>query len=299
MGIPAYDELMHPVLAVLADFPQGVRARDVYEAVADRVGLTEEERTLLLPSGRQAVYKNRIGWAHDRLKRAGWTVFAKRGVWRITAEGINALAENSDGFDDNTLRRLASVESANSDPVPPSPEVASARQSPLERLQDAAAELNASLARDLLARISGGSPGFFEKLVLDVLLAMGYGASARDLVHTKLSADEGIDGIISLDRLGLEKVYVQAKRWTSGSVGRPEIQKFYGALVGQGASRGVFITTSRFTSGAVEYARQVTGSVVLVDGERLASLMIEYGVGVAPEEIVKVARLDLDYFEDA
>ena len=170
-------------------------------------------------------------------------------------------------------------------------------QSPTERLHEAIAELKASLAAEILEQIANNAPEFFESMVLDVLHNVGYGATTADLQRTQTGADEGIDGIITLDRLGLEKVYIQAKRWANG-VSRPEIQKFVGALAGQGATRGVFITTSRFTPGAEQYARGVTSSVVLVDGAQLADLMIEYEVGVTVQEVFKVARIDHDYFDE-
>ncbi len=293
--------MIYPLLRVLAEAGDGIRSRDAYEAVAAAVELTEDDRHQMLPSGQQAVYRNRIGWAHDRLKRAGWSESAKRGHWRITPAGADSLQHHRDGFDESTLRSLCLIQRAGeaSGGGEDLPSRVVGEQSPLERLQDAAQELNNSLATDLLAQVSGGAPDFFERMVLDVLHAMGYGTTAADLVRTQTGADEGIDGIITLDRLGLEKIYVQAKRWTTGTVGRPEIQKFFGALAGQGASRGVFITTSSVTQGAAEYARQVTGSIVLGDGKRLADLMIEYGVGVTVHETVRIARIDQDYFEDA
>ena len=301
MAIPTYDQMIHPLLLVLAESADGIRSRDAYEAVAAAVGLTDEDKQELLPSGKQAVYRNRIGWAHDRLKRAGWSESAKRGHWQITPAGTAALNQHQNGFDESTLRGLCQVakpgEVGTPDGGDEPPPVG--QKSPLERLQEAARELDDSLAAELLDQVSRGDPEFFERLVLDVLHKMGYGTSAADLVRTQTGADEGIDGIITLDRLGLEKIYVQAKRWTAGTVGRPEVQKFFGALAGQGANRGVFITTSSFTKGAIEYARQVTGSIVLVDGKKLADLMIEYGVGVTVHETVRIARIDQDYFEDS
>lgn len=297
MPIPTYDEFMHPLLRILAHASEPMRSRDVYATLADAVGLTDEDRREMLPSGRQAVYKNRIGWAHDRLKRAGWAESAKRGYWQATPEGLAALKAQPGGFDEETRRRLVRIEDVGGEDdvlVPPEePGVIS----PTERLHEAVAELKASLAAEILEQIANNTPEFFESMVLDVLHNMGYGATKADLQRTQTSADEGIDGIITLDRLGLEKVYIQAKRWANG-VSRPEIQKFVGALAGQGATRGVFITTSRFTPGASQYANGVTASVVLVDGAQLADLMIEYEVGVTVQETFKVARVDHDYFDE-
>jgi len=168
--------------------------------------------------------------------------------------------------------------------------------SPTERIDGAIEELNQSLAAELLDTISRGSPAFFEQLVLDVLQKMGYGTSSA-IEHTGKSGDGGIDGIITLDRLGLEKVYIQAKRW-QGSVGRPEIQGFFGALASRRATKGVFITTSRFTNEAVEFASQASDSLVLVDGAHLTRLMVEFEVGVSVERTIKLCHLDSDYFEE-
>ena len=173
-------------------------------------------------------------------------------------------------------------------------------KTPVERIHDAMADLNESLSSELLEVVTAGTPSFFEHLVLRVLHSMGYGAGEDDLSQTPASHDGGIDGIISLDRLGLEKVYVQAKKWDpSSSISKPEIQKFYGALAERGSTKGVFITTAKFSEGARSYARQVAGSIVLVDGRQLTGLMIEGGVGVTVQQIVRVCRLDSDFFEEA
>ncbi|MFN3198203.1 MAG: restriction endonuclease [Bradymonadia bacterium] len=301
MAIPTYDEMIYPLLQILAATTDGARSRDVYVAVAEHFQLTDDDRRQMLPSGKQHVYKNRVGWAQDRLKRSGFSESAKRGFWRITPLGVKALTDNPDGFDADTLQSLCKINKQDSKAavhaealIPPVME----SKSPLERLHEAMKEMRESLRVELLELVKSTSPDFFETLVLDVLHAMGYGATSDDLVRTQSSADEGIDGVITLDRLGLEKVYIQAKRWTKGTVGRPEIQKFFGALAGQTATRGVFITTSTFSKGAYSYARQVPGSIVLVDGSQLADLMIEYEVGVSAQEVFRVVRVDLDYFEE-
>lgn len=305
MAIPTYDQFIAPLLRALSEHPKGMRSRDAYEAVAVAVGLTAEDRTLLLPSGQQAVYANRIGWAHDRLKRAGYSQSLQRGFWQLTEKGRSFVAAHPNGIDQATLdsiafvphqTKLAGEESmlASSPPQPAAPLV---QQSPEERIDDALEELTESLSRDLLALIAAAPPSFFERLVLDLLLAMGYGASRDDLQQVGGSGDGGIDGVIALDKLGLEKVYVQAKRW-KGNVGRPDIQGFYGALAGRRARKGVFITTSDFTKEAKEFAKSVSDSIVLVGGEQLARLMIETGVGVSHVSR-KIPRLDGDYFDDA
>ena len=303
MTNPTYDAFIPPLLVALAAHPRGIRAGDAYGEVADAVGLTEEDRLALLPSGRQPIYENRICWAHDRLKRAGYSQSLQRGLWQLTESGRAFAAAHPRGLDRKTVEALAMI--AKTSKVADGLAVAKARspepvslahQSPEERIEEAIGELNESLSRDLLAMIAAGTPAFFERLVLDLLLAMGYGATRDDLQQVGKSGDAGIDGIIALDRLGLEKVHVQAKRWKA-TIGRPEIQGFYGALAGKRARKGVFITTSDFSREAKEYAQQVSESIVLVGGERLAELMIAHGVGVTRRP-VQVARVDGDYFED-
>ena len=309
MAVPTYDQLIAPLLKVLAAHPDGIKIRDAYDAVAEEIGLTDEEKRELLPSGKQPVYMNRIGWANDRLKRAGLArspadVPATR-TWQLTDRGIALAREYPNGLDPAATERLAKVPAdstvsgglvgstqGSSPPAPPETET------PDARIDDAARELHASLSTDLLAEVGKMPPIRFEGFVLELLHRMGYGTSRSDLTQTPASGDGGVDGIITLDRLGLEKVYVQAKRWNSGTVGRPEIQRFVGALAGHGGTRGVFITTSSFSAEARQYADQVPNSLVLIDGTELASLMIECGVGVTVQRVVKIAQLDSDYFED-
>jgi restriction system protein len=301
MAVPTYDRFIEPVLRYLAAHPEGAKARDAHEAAANALGISESDRAEVLPSGTQTVYKNRAGWAHDRLKRAGLSTSPQRGFWKLSDAGLRFAREHTDALSDDELGRLVAdflevrlrdnpAQSASSAQVATPTSVAS----PDDRLDQALGELRATVARELLEALGAGSPKFFESVVLDLLHAMGYGASRSDLQRVGGAGDGGIDGIISLDRLGFEKVYVQAKRWQS-SVGRPEIQGFYGALAGQRANKGVFITTSNFTSQALEFARSVE-RVVLVDGARLADLMIEHGVGVS-HRVLQVPKLDSDYFE--
>jgi restriction system protein len=309
MAIPTYDKFIEPVLRHLALNPQGARTRDVYEAAASALGISEQEKLELLPSGAQPVYKNRAGWAHDRLKRAGLSSSPQRGFWHLTDGGRAYAEEHSAPLSEEQVKDVAlahrdvrlrpvtaddagEVPGGEVEEIPGSTDITS---SPDDRLELALSELRASTAGDLLEAISQASPKFFETLVLDLLHAMGYGASREDLQHVGQPGDAGIDGIISLDRLGLEKVYVQAKRWQN-TVGRESVHAFYGALAGQHATKGVLITTSVFTAHAREFARSVE-KLVLIDGERLAALMMEYGVAVT-HRVVKVPKLDLDYFEE-
>jgi restriction system protein len=304
MPVPTYDQFIEPVLRFLAQHPEGAPAREAHEAAADGLRLTPEQRAEVLPSGRQPIYKNRAGWAHDRLKRAGLSTAPRRGFWVLTDAGRAFDMQHRGALSAEEVEDLAAVardsrlgsvgEDDTNEVVPLAPTTA-ATESPDDRLETALSELHETVAAELLESLASCSPKFFEFVVLDVLHAIGYGASRSDLRRVGGSGDGGIDGIISLDRLGLEKVYVQAKRWQN-VVGRPDVQGFYGALAGQRASKGVFITTSTFSAQAVEFANSVE-RIVLVDGVRLANLMIEHKVGVS-HRVVKVAKLDSDYFEE-
>jgi restriction system protein len=290
----------------LAKNPEGVAVVDVYEALANSMNLTPEERAALLPSGAIPVYKNRIGWAHDRLKRAALSESPMRGLWRLTAGGVE-FAKQHPRLDEAELERLANIYRAHrlrpkkdlpvEETVAPAHTASASTSSPEERIEAALVELRESVARDLLENIGRAPPEFFEQVVLDLLHTMGYGTDRSDLQRVGGSGDGGIDGIISLDRLGLEKVYVQAKRWKN-TVGSPEIQGFMGALQLQGAAKGIFLTTSSFTRDAREAAVRARGSIVLVDGTRLAQLMMEHCVGVSRKPL-HIPKVDSDYFEEA
>ncbi len=305
MPVPTYDKFIEPVLRCLATHADGAAARDVHAAAAQALGLSDSDRAELLPSGAQHVFKNRAGWAHDRLKRAGLSTSSRRGFWQLTEAGRNFARDNPSPLPENVLETLAvwhndvrlrpdtaeNVESATASTI-----VADrGTVSPDDRLEQALSELRQGVIAELVELLSQVSPQYFETIVLDLLHKMGYGTSRADLVRVGRSGDGGIDGIISLDRLGLEKVYVQAKRWQN-SVGRPEVQAFFGAIAGNHATKGVLITTSAFSQQAVAYAGSVDG-VVLVDGSKLADLMIEHEVGVASRP-VRVPKIDSDYFEE-
>ncbi len=307
MSIPSYDRCMEPLLDVLSGHQAGLPKRQAVELTADRLGIAPDARLELLASGREPVYSNRIGWAYDRLKRAGLASSPRRGVWGVSERGLAALAEWPRPWTEERVRELALgyLDSRLGQPSPDGPTAGGGMQSdsgpnlgegsPDERLDRAIEELRSTVARDVLEVLARVTPDGFESIVLDLLHLLGYGASRSDLIRVGGSGDAGIDGVISLDRLGLEKVYVQAKRW-QGTVGRPEIQAFFGALAGQKARKGVFITTSGYSSQAIDFARSVEG-IVLVDGERLANLMIDHEVGVG-SRLVRVPRIDGDYFED-
>ncbi|MEB5255100.1 restriction endonuclease [Pseudomonas aeruginosa] len=299
MSVPTYDQFIEPILRYLAATPEGATARDAHEAAADALNLSEAQRQELITSG-QATYKNRAGWAHDRLKRAGLSSSAKRGYWKLTDAGITYAAQHPAPLTADKVEQLAigfmdvKLKSP-TDAIPLDgqeqavPALSSATVSPDDRLR----ELREATAADL--NLLQVSPNRFEVIVLDVLHRLGYGASRNDLQRVGSSGDGGIDGVISLDKLGLEKVYVQAKRW-QGTVGRPELQAFYGTLARQKAKRGVFITTSGFTAQAIDFSRSVEG-MVLVDGNRLVKLMMDHEVGVT-SRLLKLPKLDSDYFDE-
>jgi restriction system protein len=309
VSVPTYDRFIEPVLRLLASNPSGIRARDAHDAAADALGLSESDKAERLPSGKQAVYKNRAGWAHDRLKRAGLSESPRRGYWRLTQRGFVYARENPPPLSPGAVADIAvghlhvrlrsgselADETGDSARLPSEVGSQEISASPDDRLEQALSEIEESVAAELLESIGNSSPQFFETLVLDLLHAMGYGTSRSALKRVGGSGDSGIDGIISLDRLGLEKVYVQAKRWQN-TVGRPDVQAFYGALAGQHATKGVFITTSNYTSQAIEFAASVE-KIVLVDGRQLAKHLIEFGVGV-DHRTIRVPKLDSDYFDD-
>lgn len=305
MPVPTYDQFIEPILRYLAAHPNGALARDAHDAAADTLSLSDLDRQETLPSGVQNVYKNRAGWAHDRLKRAGLSRSLRRGFWQLTPEG-HSLASTFPHLSPEQVDELATGNTdvrlrPGGEPVDRSPEPRAvppeifAKSSPDDRLEEALAELRATVTAELLDVLHRVSPTFFETIVLDLLHRMGYGASRADLQRVGGSGDGGIDGIISLDKLGLEKVYVQAKRWQQ-TVGRPDVQAFYGALAGHRANKGVFITTSAYTAQAREFAQSVE-RVVLVDGPKLAGLLIDHEVGVSLRP-VRIPKLDGDYFDE-
>lgn len=306
MTVPTYDRFIEPILRFLARHPDGASAKSVHDAAADALGLTVSQRAELVPSGTQPVFKNRAGWAHDRLKRAGLSASPRHGFWKLTPAGTSYVEGMAGALSTSEIERLAlsfidvrlrPLDGADLHSVAAAEDGHSnaASTSPDDRLAQALDEMRASVAAELIDALLTSSPIYFESIVLDVLHRLGYGISRDDLQRVGGSGDGGIDGVISLDRLGLEKVYVQAKRWQQ-TVGRPEVQAFYGALAGQRAQKGVFITTSGFTAQAIDFARSVD-KIVLVGGQRLAELMIDYEVGVT-SRIVKIPKFDSDYFDE-
>ena len=303
MAIPDFQTLMLPVLRQLAadgeQPPSSLRA-----AIATIFKLSEEELASLLPSGRQAIFANRVAWALGYLKQAGLVESPRRGLYRITERGAGTLRESIERIDIQYLMRFpefVAFRTASNDDAEQTPSLAkvAAESTPLtpdEQIRQGYTRLQANLATQLLERVRQASPKFFEELVVELLVAMGYGGSHEDASSVVgQSGDEGIDGIIKEDRLGLDTIYIQAKRWKD-SIGRPEIQRFAGALQGQRARKGVFLTTSTFTADARSYATGLQTTIVLIDGAQLAQLMLEFGIGVSQASLVKLWKLDEDYF---
>ncbi|HZT68566.1 MAG TPA: restriction endonuclease [Terriglobia bacterium] len=303
MALPDYQTLMLPLLRLTGD-GQEHRFRDVVEKLAAEFRITDDERAELLPSGTSPVFDNRVGWARTYLKQAGLLSSPKRGTLRITDRGRDVLSRNPKRIDVKLLnqyeefRAFRTRRSSRGTEATTAPEVdREPEQTPEDALAAAYGKLRENLEAEILQQVKAASPSFFERVVIDLLVAMGYGGSRQDAGRAiGRSGDGGIDGIIKQDRLGLDVIYVQAKRWES-AVGRPEIQKFVGALQGQKASKGVFLTTSSFTREAEDYANGINSKVILIDGERLARLMVDHDVGVTAVGEYKLKRIDSDYFE--
>jgi len=307
--IPDFQSIMLPFLQFAEDGREH-SIHEVHDALAIQFRLTDQEIDELLPSGRQKRFYNRVGWARAYLKESGLITSPKRGYIRITDRGIQVLRDNPARIDMNYLERFpeylefrskgsrSTKESEDNLVKGPDKVHVDNNGTPEEILEGAYQEIRESLAQELLQQISECSDSFFERLVVEVLVAMGYGGSQREAARAVGKAgDEGIDGIIDEDRLGLDTVYIQAKKWQE-TVGRPEIQKFVGALTGQRASKGVFITTSSFSSSAYDYASKIDKRVVLIDGRRLTEYMIDYNVGVSTVDSYQIKRIDTDHFEN-
>lgn len=301
MAVPDFQTVMRPLLEQLAD-GNGHAITAIRTRLAADFDLSADELAERIPSGRVTTFQSRVGWATTHLYNTGLIARPRRAVYSITDRGRDVLARYPDRID---LRVLSQFEefaefrgtgkSRSPGTAAPATEPEAESRTPEEQIEDAFGTLRAALAVDLLDRIAEQSPTFFEQLVLDVLHSMGYGGSRDAAERLGQSGDGGVDGVIREDPLGLDLIYVQAKRWAN-VVGRPEIQKFFGALHGKRATKGVFITTSTFSREAIEYADGVSPRVILLDGKELAQLMIEHSVGVTSARRYEVKRLDLDYF---
>ena len=274
-------------------------AAESYKAMARQFKLSDADREQLVPSGRQPTYQNRVAWARSYLTKAGLLESPARGVFRLTDRGREVLKENPAEIDSAFLRRFPEFVAFKSRTG--QPEEASERTSeetPEETLEQSFLSLKSELADELLQLVKSSDPRFFEELVIDLLVAMGYGGSRQDAGQAVgRSGDDGIDGIINEDRLGLDVIYVQAKRW-QGPVGRPLVQAFAGSLEGHRARKGVMITTSQFTNDARDYVDRIEKKIVLIDGDRLSNLMIEHDIGVSDVATYRIKRIDLDYFPE-
>lgn len=305
MAVPAFFEFFPVILEILST-GEVKSNKEIREEVKPKLILSDEEINELLPSKKQTVFANRVGWAITYLYQAGLFIRPKRGNYQLSEVGKQYVLKNGYGI---TLEELTKYDSFNKFLGVDEEKVKDDRivlqedtdkKTPEDTISDAFALLNQQLADELLAEIKSMSPLFFEKLVLELLIKMGYGGKDENsIVRTPYSSDDGIDGMIKEDELGLDYIYLQAKRW-EGVVGQPEIQKFVGALLGQGAKKGVFITTSSFTKKAIDYAKSNHSGIriVLVDGGELAELMIVYGLGVATEVEYKIQKIDTDYFNE-
>ena len=301
--IPDYQTLMLPVLRLCADRTEH-SLRELIDTLAQELSIGEEERRELLPSGRQPVLDNRVGWARTYLKKAGLLDSTRRGYVTITERGRAALTQFPERIDNKILEQFPEfVEFQNTTRTRELPEEEKRDElektgTPEEVIENAFQEMRETLAGEILDRIKKCSPAFFEQVVVELLVAMGYGGSLKDAgQRVGKSGDGGIDGIIKEDQLGLDVLYIQAKRW-EGVVGRPDVQKFVGALQGQRARKGVFITTSGFTREAVDYALNLESKVILIDGKQFSLLMFDNGLGVSPVAEYKVKRLDGDFFSE-
>lgn len=299
MAIPDYQTLMLPLLKLLGD-GRDHRMPELVPEISKQFGLTDSEQKELTPSGKQTIIRNRLGWARTYMKKAGLIEHPKRGVFRITARGQQVLGESPERIDVQHLEKFPEfIEFRNTHREKEQASVQPDDQkTPEEALDEAYEQMRSSLEAEILAAVASSTPEFFERLVVDVLVHMGYGGNRKDAGQAVgKSGDGGIDGIIKEDKLGLDTIFVQAKKW-DGPVHRPEIQKFAGALQGVRARKGVFITTSLFSDGASEYVQNIDSKIVLVDGKMLAGLMIDHNVGVSAVATYEVKRLDSDYFED-
>lgn len=298
MSIPDYQSIMLPLLKLAQDCKEH-SLRGSADVIAEGFNLTPEEKTQLLPSGNQTVFFNRVGWARTYLCKARLLESNRRGFFQITQRGKDLLAEKPQKITAKSLERypefIEFITTKKEKTTSQLPEL-NGHLDPEESLETSYSILRKNLADNIIEQIKKVSPGLFEKLVVELLLKMGYGGSRKDAGEAiGRSGDEGIDGIIKEDRLGLDIIYIQAKRWAA-AVGRPEVQKFAGALLGQRAKKGVMITTSSFTPDARDYLKKIDNKIVLIDADELANLMIDHNLGVSTMASYEVKKIDSDYF---
>lgn len=311
MPIPDFQSIMLPLLKYASDQKEHSLA-ETTEGLAQEFQLTEEEKKELLPSGQQAIFLNRVGWAKTYLTKASLLESTRRGIFKITDLGIKVLQqspseinmkflENFPGYIEfkNLKGTRANSKHNNDEDYLSNLPVVNENITPEESIEIGYQKIRQELEDELLQKIKEASPSFFEHLVVDVLVKMGYGGSKRDAGQAiGQSGDGGIDGIIKEDPLGLDIVYIQAKRWDNTTVGRPDIQKFVGALHGQRAKKGVFITTSNFSQDAREYVANIDLKIVLINGKQLTQFMIDYNVGISNIRTYEIKKIDSDYFSE-
>jgi len=305
MAVPDYQTLMLPVLTISAGGE--IRIGDAVERLADQLNLTPDERTQLLPSGKQTLFGNRVHWAKTYLNKAGLVESTRRGHFRITERGRQVIASRPARIDNKFLGQFAefrqfqerAAEVSATEVTPAEPALASHAETPDEVMRAAHKQIEASLASDLLDRVRAAPPAFFERLVVSLLLSMGYGGSAADAGRALgRSGDDGVDGVVDQDALGLDRVYIQAKRYAEGNnIGAGAIRDFFGSLDRHKATKGLFVTTSTFSAAARETAEFLSKRIVLIDGEQLARLMIRHNVGCRIEDILHIKKVDEDFFE--
>lgn len=301
MAIPDYQTIMLPLMQFANDGKEH-SLREASEHLAEYFKLSEPEKQALLPSGKQPIFNNRLGWSRTHLKKAGLLEYPSRALFRITSRGIDLLKQQPSTINVALLKQFPEylefigATNQNGVEVTIASDDNSNQETPEETLEYAYQRIRKTLAQEILEKIRSCSPAFFEQLVVELLVKMGYGGSIKEAGKAiGKTGDEGIDGIIKEDRLGLDVIYIQAKRWND-SVGRPEIQKFVGALAGQGAKKGIFITTSKFSEQAKIYAPRNDTKIVLIEGEELAQHMIDFNLGVSIVSEYQIKKLDSDYF---
>jgi len=302
MPIPDYQTCMLPLLDYFKDGEEH-NSREVVDYLANHFHLNDDELKELLPSGQQGVFSNRVAWARTYLKQAELLATTRRGFHRITPAGLEVLTNRPPKITTQFLDQFESFQSfrnrKRSAPALCDPNEPDDEATPAEAMEAAYENLRSNLSRELLLQLKSISPRLFEEIVIDLLVKMGYGGNRKDAGKAiGKTNDAGIDGIIKEDKLGLDVIYIQAKRWEN-TVSRPEIQKFAGALQGQRAKKGIFITTSNFSQSAIEYAAMIETKIILIDGEQLAQHLIDNNVGVSPVAAYEVKKIDSDYFTDA
>lgn len=307
MTVPDYQSIMLPLLSFAGSRDEEISTGDAVEALTSQLGLTGDDLKQMLPSGIQPTFVNRVGWATTYMKKAGLLESTRRGYYRITQRGRDLIKKNPGMINVKLLKQYPEfqefqhLKGTRSGDKKGDVDVAFDLEgaTPSEALEKAYDNLRDELANELLDKLRKASPPFFERVVVELLVKMGYGGSRADAGKAiGRSGDGGIDGIIKEDRLGLDVVYIQAKRWDSNSVGRPDVMQFAGALQAQKATKGIFITTSRFTEDARSYVAQIGSKIVLIDGDQLTELMIDNDVGVATISQYPVKKIDSDYFDE-